>query len=255
MSNTMLFYKNVTALSRDAHKALKLDSVTGFEVAAKTHWVPTAGVEFYQASPHYPIVFVAEGSKDEEVVTPILLMGLEVGRNDYVAEDFSWKSGTYLPAFIRRYPFVIAAENKDAKEFTLCFDSSFSGFNEEKGKALFNEDGSNSQLLDETIQFINGFNAEMARTREFVDLLNKHQLLEKRSAQVVSSTKVSFKVQDFLVVSEEKLAKLDGDALVELNQKGYLGWIIAHLMSLANLPRLLDMHLVNKSKSKSKSKV
>ncbi|MBF7978369.1 MULTISPECIES: SapC family protein [Rahnella] len=251
MSNTMLFYKNVTALSRETHKALKLEPVTGFEVASNTHWVPTAGVEFYQASPHYPIVFVADGNEDKTAEMPIILLGLEAGKNDYVAKDFSWKSGTYLPAFIRRYPFVIAAENQDAEEFTLCFDSAFAGFNEKKGKPLFSKDGSNSEFLEESIQFINGFNAEMKRTREFVDCLNKHQLLEKRSAQIISSSKVPFNVQDFLVVSEEKMAKLEGKALEELNQKGYLGWIVAHLMSLSNLPKLLDMHLEKKDEKKA----
>lgn len=247
MSNTMLLYKNVTALSRDTHKSLKLDPVTGFEVAAKTHWVPTAGVELYQAAHHYPVVFVNENHNGDITTTPLLLLGLEAGRNDFVASDYSWKKGCYIPAFIRRYPFVIAAANKDASEFTLCFDSSFPGFNKKKGKALFTKEGKNSEFLEETLQFMNGFNIEMKRTREFVDLLNKHLLLEKCAAQIVSSTNVAFNVQDFLVVSEKKLANLDGEALVELNQKGYLGWITAHLMSLSNLPKLLDMHLENKS--------
>lgn len=90
----------------------------------------------------------------------------------------------------------------------------------------------------------------MERTKEFVALLTKFQLLEKRSADITSSTGASFKVQDFHVVSEAKLAKLTGEELVELNQKGYLGWIIAHLMSLANLPKLLDMHLANRKSAK-----
>lgn len=253
MSKAMLLYKDIIPLSRDKHKELKMGPITGFEIASKTHWAPTAGVEFIPASSHYPIVFVAEKKEEVEIVNPILMLGLEAGRNDFVAKDFSWKSGAYLPAFIRRYPFVIAAENEDSQEFTLCFDSTFAGIGDKKGKALFNRDGTNSEFLDETIQFVDGFNREMARTREFVRLLTKYELLEKRSAQIVSSTKVPFSVQDFLVVSEEKLAKLNGEALVELNEKGYLGLIFAHLMSLANLPKLLDMHLENKAQDNAKA--
>ncbi len=250
MSTTMLFYKNVTALSRDSHKKLKLDPVNGFDMAANTHWLPVVGGEFYQASPHYPIVFAAETKEGAEVITPILLLGLEAGHNDYVAKDMSWKAGTYLPAFVRRYPFVLASTDQASKDFTICFDKDFAGFNEKKGKELFNKDGSNSEFLDETIKFMNGFTVEMERTKEFVALLSKFQLLEKRNAEITSSTGASFKVQDFHVVSEAKLAKLTGEELVELNQKGYLGWIIAHLMSLANLPKLLDMHLANRKSAK-----
>ncbi|WP_159567142.1 SapC family protein [Budvicia diplopodorum] len=246
MSKTMLLYKNVSALSRDNHKSLKLKPVEGLAVAAETHWMPVAGAEFYPSSHHYPIVFISEGEKGKEVITPILLLGLEVGRNDYMSKDFTWKANTYLPAFVRRYPFVIATQDTKSKDFTLCFDADFAGFNDKEGKALFNEDGTNSEFLNETIQFMNGFNVEMERTREFANLLNEYELLETRSADIRSSTGVPFQVQDFLLVSEEKLSKLTGKQLTTLNQKGYLGWIFAHLMSLANLPNLLDMHLANK---------
>lgn len=250
MSNVMLFYKNVTALNRDEHKNLKLKPVEGFGFAEKTHWLPVAGVEFYQASRHYPIMFVAEGEGKDEVISPILLAGLELGHNAYVGKDHKWKADTYLPAFVRRYPFVPAtSEGKtDPNEFMLCYDADFAGFNTKEGTALFNEDGTESEFLKGAVQFLIGLNNDMQRTRVFVDELKKLDLLEKRSADIRNAAGATFQVQDFLVISEEKFAKLTGAQLEKLHKEGFLGWIFAHLMSLANLPALLDMHLAQKGK-------
>lgn len=246
MSKSMLLYKNITVLSREQHKALKLKTVEGFGFAADTHWLPIAGAEFYQAARYSSIVFVSEGPIGRETITPILLTGLEAGRNDYVSKDGKWKENTYLPAFVRRYPFVVAAQDENADELTICFDAAFSGFNKEEGTPLFNEDGTNSALLDEAIQFMTGFNVEMKRTREFAELLLELDLLERRSAEIRSNSGEVFHIQDFLLVNEAKLAKLTGDQLANLNEKGFLGWVFAHLMSLGNLPDLLSIHLSNK---------
>lgn len=251
MSKTMLLYNNVVALSREEHKSLRLTAVDGFEFAAHTHWLPVAGVEFYQASRSYPIVFASEGQGNDEKITAILLTGLERGSNDYVTNDGQWKRDTYLPAFIRRYPFVLASIENNTKEFTVCFDASFPGFNDREGGLLFNEDGSETELLNSAVQFLNGFNNDLQRTNEFVKELRKLKLLEKRSADVRNASGALFQVQDFLVVNEEKFSKLTGSQLSHLHQNGYLGWIYAHLMSLANLPVLLDLHIAKKNQLES----
>lgn len=246
MSNVMLLYKQVIALSRDDHKNFKLKPVEGFEFAAETHWMPIAGAEFSHAARHYPIVFVGEGDN----LRPILLMGLELGHNDYVGKGGAWKRESYLPAFVRRYPFVLADTGAKGKELTVCFDAAFPGWNETEGRELFTADGNNSGFLDEMLQFMNGFNAEMERTAAFVRELSRLNLLEKRSADIKSASGATFKVQDILVVEEQALAKLSGADLETLNKSGFLGWIFAHLMSLGNLTALLDLHLARKAVEK-----
>lgn len=240
----MLFYKNVTALSRDDHKGYKLKLVDGFEFAQETHWMPVAGVEFVHAARHYPVVFVGEGDK----LHPILLLGLEVGHNEYVNEDKAWKGDTYLPAFVRRYPFVLADTGAKSKELTVCFDAAFSGWNKTEGRELFLPNGENSEFLQEMLQFMNGFNVEMERTAAFMRELNRLNLLVKRSADIKSASGKTFQVQDILVVDETALSKLSGDDLETLNKAGFLGWIFAHLMSLGNLTALFDLHLARKAK-------
>lgn len=243
----MNIYKNITILSRDEHKTLKLNPMKGYAMAANIHWVPLAGTELALASHHYPVVFVSEMQHGKESVTPIALLGLKPGRNDFVAKDGSWFEHAYVPAFVRRYPFILASIPGDDPAPALCFDSAYPGFNKKSGKALFSRSGENSAWLNEVIAFMNGFNIEKRRTLEFTALLKKYDLLQNRTINIRNCDDVTFQVRDFLSINEEKLAALSADKLVTLNQSGYLGWIFAHIGSLTNLPKLLDLHLTNNS--------
>jgi len=72
---------------------------------------------------------------------PVILLSLQQSENVYLAEDGSWQ-GKYVPAFIRRYPFVLSQTDEQDKAF-LCIDESDPGFNlNQEGSALTNEDGS-----------------------------------------------------------------------------------------------------------------
>lgn len=105
-----------------------MKAIEGFEFAAHTHWLPVAGVEFYQAARSFPIMFASEGEGANEKVTAILLTGLERGSNDYISEDMKWAPNTYLPAFIRRYPFVLATSQEKTDDFMVCFGFIFPRF-------------------------------------------------------------------------------------------------------------------------------
>lgn len=237
---TMLLYKEIKALNRDEHKALKLKAAADCSFAANTHLVPLAGLEFFQAARHYPIVFIGEGEK----AMPIALLGLKEGHNGYLASDNQWQANTYIPAFVRRYPFVLAQD--DANQFTVCFDAAYEGWNEEDGRELFGEDGKNSEFLEEMIQFLQNFTAEMERTRLFVDKLNALQLLSSRTLKLTHNSGESFVLSDFQAVDEEKFLQLSDEQVLDLHKAGVLGWVYAHLMSLGNANQLFDDYLSKK---------
>lgn len=256
MPNTMLFYRQITPLSRDSHRNLKLRGGADYGFAAHTHWLPVAGTEFYQASRSIPIVFVTEGRSEDGQVLAVLLVGLEHGGNDYVSADMQWKAEAYVPAFVRRYPFMMATaggegEEKPDKDFTVCFDAAFPGFGTEEGVPLFNADGSAGALLEEAVQFMNGFQNDLDRTREFIGELRRLDLLKRHSADVRGPDGRLFQVKDILIVDEKKFSQLTGPQLASLHEEGFLGWIFAHLMSLANLPALLELHMAKNPVAKN----
>ena len=240
MSNQLLLYRQITALNRDAHRQLRLRQAEDASFAASSHLVPLAGVEFFQAARHYPILFVGDGAN----ASPIALLGLKAGHNGFVDADGQWQRNAYVPAFVRRYPFVLA--QKDQENFTVCFDREFAGWNEQDGQALFDAEGANSTYLDEMIRFLHNFTAEMERTRQFVAKLAELDLLAPRSLRMTHSNGESFVLSDFSAVDEEKFLKLADKKVLALNKAGLLGWVYAHLMSLGNANELFERHLAEK---------
>ena len=240
---TLLLYNDITLLNRERHRNLRLKPASSFSFAAGTHYVPLAAQEFYQAARDYPILFVGEG----ENMAPLALLGLEEGVNLHVDDDGTWTHGAYVPAFIRRYPFVLATNAED--RFSVCFDAGFEGWNEEEGQPLFEEEGKNTAFLDEVIEFLKGFTAEMNRTDDFVKTLNTMELLTRKTLNLKHPDGSTYRIDDFHAVDEEKFAQLDDQQVLELNQKGYLGLVYAHLISLGSANRLFDSHLKRRQAS------
>ncbi|MBM7063199.1 SapC family protein [Pseudomonas sp. UL073] len=238
---TMLLYKEIKALNRDEHKTLKLKPAADCAFAAHTHLVPLAGLEFFQAARHYPIIFIGQG----EQLMPIALLGLAEGQNTFLDATLQWQANTYVPAFVRRYPFVMAQDGSE--NFTVCFDAAYSGWNEEEGRELFGAEGENSAYLNEMIQFLQNFTREMERTRELVSTLNTLELLTPRTLQLTHPSGESFVLRDFQAVDEAKFAALSDEQVLSLHKSGFLGWIYAHLMSLGNANLLFERFLANKA--------
>jgi hypothetical protein len=229
---TMLIYDKIVPLNKERHKDLKL-SIDNLKFARGTHFVPMAAVELFHAARDLAVVFAGSDGKN---VGLIALLGVKEGENLFVDEDGKWDTETYLPAYFRRYPFVLAKGDND--NFTVCFDESYEGFSAEKGKELFAEEGKPSELLNNMVGFLDGYSRDMDRTRQFVERLQELDLLVKRELRVADKQGKSYFLRDLLLVDEEKLAKLDDATLGKLHRDGHLGWIYAHLVSVGNASRL-----------------
>lgn len=231
---TMLFYEKIVPLNRDRHRKLRVRA-SGHKAryAAGTHYVPMAGTEFYQAARDYAVLF-AGGEGDGG---PIALLGMREGENLFVEDDGAWAAGTYVPAFVRRYPFILA-RGEGGDNFTVCIDEEFSGFGESEGDLLFDDDGKDTAFLSRTVDFLNRFAAEMERTQAFVRRLAELELLVTRNLRLTDGKGRNFLLNDFRIVDEGRLAKLSDEEVGDLHRNGWLGWIYAHLISLGNVNRL-----------------
>ncbi|WP_455476201.1 SapC family protein [Bartonella sp. B17] len=245
MANIMLFYKEVTPINKITHKNLKFAPPSDMSFAKNTHWVPLASSEYFQAALDYPILFMsAEDDQKKRHYTSAALVGLSNDENDYIISDKSWKQNTYIPAFVRRYPFVLA-QIPNEKELSVCFDQQSGMFNEVAGTELFNSDGSISPFMEERIQFLESFKIAMEKTSEFIDTLVEMDLLSQKSINVKNDKGLSAQLEDFWIVDEEKLNKLSASQLAKLHKNGFLGKIFAHLMSMNNLLKILTLKSEN----------
>ena len=142
MATQLLFYTNAVPVNKERHADLSVKSGKDFGFARLVNSVPLLTVEFLRAAPEYAVVFAGDG----ENIIPVAILGAEAERNAFVKDDGSW-DGKYIPAFVRRYPFVFASSD-DGKNFTLCLDDGFDGCNTEgKGERLFDAEGNRTQYL------------------------------------------------------------------------------------------------------------
>lgn len=230
-----MFYDKPVSLNRETHKNFKIAPSGDFKFAAKTNSIVLAGVEFIEASKEYPIVFA---KISDEVMAPVALLSLRNDENLYVDAEGKWDA-RYIPAFVRRYPFVLA-ESNDAKQFTVCIDEAFPGLNEKDGQPLFNEAGENTPFLQNALDFMDNYQAQYRLSESFVKKLKELDLFTDISAKAELAGGKSYLLNGVSIIDEQKLLKLKQKDAYELFQSGYMGWIYAHLMSLSNMSRLLD---------------
>lgn len=232
MSNVM-FYSKPVAVNRDQHRTTKIGPVADFSFTAKTNSVALTGVEFTEACKEYPIVFAKVGERK----VPVALLGLRDDENLYVDAAGKWDD-CYIPAFVRRYPFVLA--ESDGDQFVVCIDEASSAFNAKEGQPLFDKEGVNTPFLDGALNFLNAYQAQMKRTENFVKQLDDQGLFTEMSAKTELADGRSFLFNGLYVIDEQKLLGLKEKKAGEFVKSGEAGWIYAHLISLSNMSKLVD---------------
>lgn len=228
-----LFYKELEALNVSQHGKMKIRPLRSMPEIGRTHGIPVTVDEFSLAQRHYPIVF---SIGDNPV--PIALMGLNEGVNVFLDESGHAidNAQIYIPAYIRRYPFMLARLRPDSDELSLCFDPTAGAVGEfDEGELLF--DGDQPSATTKTIlDFCEQFETAGQRTSAFMDELNKSGLLmEGEVAIQPEGAEQPFIYRGFRMVDEEKLRDLRGDELRRMNQNGMLPLIYAHLFSLSQM--------------------
>jgi len=230
----LLFYNKPVALNKTVHKNLRIKPTDGdFGFARTTNSVILAGVEFSKAAKEYPIVFAKAG----EGVVPVALLGVRNAENLFVAEDGSWDA-RYVPAFVRRYPFVLA-ETGSVAQRVVCIDEGFPGFSADDGEPLFVADEP-TPTLQQAMNFLEDYQAHYVRTEAFLKRLQALDLLVSLNARVDLVDGQQFGLSGLLVVDEKKLLALNDAAALALFKSGELAWIYCHLMSLGCLSAMVD---------------
>lgn len=231
-----LFYKEPVAITLDRHRELTVAaSPCGYAFAAAASNVMLAAVEFFEACRDYPIIF---SSADDGTITPLALLGVQTGENLFVDNGGAWKA-TYIPAYVRRYPFIPA--DTGSQEFPVCIDQSFDGLNIDGGQRLFSDEGEQTDYCRQIQAFIRDFQSQPAVTAAFTAKLSELGLFRSMDANIQLNNGAAFQLQGFLIVDENNLARLGDVAVLDLFRKGYLGLIYAHLTSVKNLARLIEM--------------
>jgi hypothetical protein len=227
-----LFYNAIEPLNATQHAKMKVRTMLRMPQIAQTHAIPVTVDEFTLVQRHYPIVFSVGDNP-----IPIALFGLNEGVNVYLDEDGRpLDTSIYIPAYVRRYPFLLARLRPDSDELSLCFDPTANAVGDfDEGQALFDGDEP-SEATKAILQFCEQFEAAGQRTAAFVEELTKADLLMDGEVAIQpEGFQQPFVYRGFRMVDEEKLRNLRGDELRRMNQNGILPLLYAHLFSLAEM--------------------
>ena len=242
VSGSLPLYKSPEPISFPAHggKGLKWAD-RPFDFLAETHFVPVTLGEFGIASSQFPIIFLGDQK------TPVAAMGLTAGQNLFVdPQTGQYERHSYLPGYVRRYPFVSATHTEEDDRFTVCIDSGSVLFSDKPDEPLFNDKGEASPFLERAVDFVRRFEDDVLQTRGFVTRMEELGLFDEQQAtfqprdaqgQAVGDPQV---IASYQAIAGEKLKALDPKVLAELRDNAYLGAIYAHMLSMTRWETLIS---------------
>lgn len=236
-NNLPIFYKDLMPLNSRDHATWRARPATKAPWLAGTHAVPLTVEEFPQAARHYPIIFAVG-----ENPVPLALMGLNEGVNVFVEDDGTVKDNVYVPAYARRYPFLLAKLTPETDELSLCFDPTVDLIGDfEDGEPLF-VDGQPSDVTKGALQFCENFEQAGFRTQQFIEDVTKADLLMDGEVSIQQAgVEQPFVYRGFKMINQEKLRDMRGDQLRAWAQNGLLPLLYAHIFSLDLISAVFGM--------------
>ena len=239
--NLPLFYNDLMPLNSRDHAKFRNRMVDSAKWLADQHAIPLTADEFVQAQRDFPIVFSAGDNP-----VPLALMGLNEGVNTFVDAEGKITDPVYLPAYVRRYPFMLARLNPQSEELSLCFDPTSEAVGSfEEGETLFGGDAQPSENTQRILEFCDSFEQAGQRTKAFIEELKKHDLLMDGEIGISLTDRPDqpFTYRGFQMVNREKLAEIPAAQLETWNKNGFLMIVHAHLFSLDQMRKIFERQI------------
>ena len=227
-------YNNLEAINKITDKNVSIKEIKDYSFAKTQMNSPITISEFYESCKDYPIFFVKD-SNNSWMAT--VMLGYKEKENIFVDEKGIWAKHKYIPAHIRRYPFIFVTDNKSS-QLTLGVEKDYKiKTQKDENRKLFDKDGNNSKFLNGILGFLNQYQKDSIETSSFIKQLDEWELLEEKNAKVIVSKDEQYNINGFYVVNEEKLKHLSKKRKEELFNKNAIPLITAHLISLSNIKR------------------
>lgn len=234
-SNLPLFYKNPVMLDKQFHADMSLTDSLTFSFASKVNAVPVSIVELPNVMQFYPIAFSSQAP-----ATPLAILGLRDNENLFVDENGVWLENTYIPAYIRRYPFIFAADDTGEK-LTLCIDGDEGILEKGDKNPLFTAEGELTDLTKNALEFCRSYQAAAEQTQGFSEAIEKSDILIDRHAEARLNSGEVITLSGFRQIDENKFYELPKETIQEWHDKRWNGFIYAHLLSIGNWQRLFQL--------------
>ena len=227
-------YNNLEAINKITDKDVSIKEIKDYSFAKTQMNSPITISEFYESCKDYPIFFVKDANNSWMAT---VMLGYKEKENTFVDEKGIWAKHKYIPAHIRRYPFIFVTDNKSS-QLTLGVEKDYKiKTQKDENRKLFDKDGNNSKFLNGILGFLNQYQKDSIETSSFIKQLDEWELLEEKNAKVIVSKDEQYNINGFYVVNEEKLKHLSKKRKEELFFIYAIPLITAHLISLSNIKR------------------
>jgi len=233
-SELPLFYKNPQPLEPGRHPKAGLSPISNFKFSRITNAVAITTSEFSTAAFNYPIVFSTTSP-----VVPFAVVGIRDNENLFVNAEGRWREDAYIPAYVRRYPFIFS-EVPNTDRLILCVDEDSDQYETESTQPFF-IDGKPSENLQRALKFSEMFHGQLDETRRFTTWLEENGMLEEKVARADMANGQSYTMRGFRLINPEKINTLTDVQILELHKKGWLALLYFHLQSTQHWPALSRM--------------
>lgn len=226
-------YKSVTVLNANEHRDFRFTPVSDLFFAKEMNIIPISFSEVKMLCCDYPVVFIGGDSPYLAIVVGID----EKGKNLAIDESGKWR-GEYVPAFLRRYPFVLVKADDD--NLVLGFDMESGCFSDPSGKVMFTKSGNLSKFVKDHMKFLEDFEREYRITSVMAQILDQKNILSD-STVTITQGEESKNIGGFKVVDSEKLSQLDDETLSKWVRDGWVELLSLHKFSIKNFNKIVSL--------------
>jgi hypothetical protein len=222
--NLPLFYKNPRVLDRTLDAKRKIRRLGNYLFAQSANAIPMVIDEFPIAATQYPIVFLATAEP-----TPAIVTGVKLNTNLFINPEGQWETGFYVPAYVRRYPFILVDDPVN-KQMVLCIDEGSSLLSDDGDMPLF-ENGKPSEITDKALQFCAALKQQGEMTDAFMKAVVQQKLLVERTIELEIPNSDKLSVSGFMTIDENRFQSMSDDVFTAWRHQGWIGLVYAHLLS------------------------
>jgi len=229
-----LLYKNPVQLSRARHGNMSFKPLKDYSFAREVNSVPVHIGEFPLLVRHYPIIF----TKTPPAMA-VAILGISRNQNLFVDREGRWKPETYVPAYVRRYPFILE-DNPHDEKLALCIDEGADAFEMNNSQPFF-ENGGVAEVTRRALSFCDEFRTMIDVTRNFCDFLERDEVLVEKNAEINLPGGELRKIQDFRIIDEDRFDKLTDKRILQYRKRKFLHPAYLQMVSINNWALLSDM--------------
>ncbi|MGQ0675116.1 MAG: SapC family protein [Rhodospirillales bacterium] len=245
-----LLYRRLEPLSTERHANLRLHRPDDFSFARDAGVVPLTLTEFQSAAQYYPIVFL-QGPTGKQPM-PVAILGSRPQENLYVDAGGRWRPGHYVPAYLRRFPFITGDDARPGKAVVFV-DVESDKLSASEGRALFVK-GEATEFAKGAIELCQRYHQAAALTERFAAALAAAGVLADRVIEAKDQTGQKLAWRGMKAVDSAKLVKTDAKEFLLWRDRNWLAPIYLHQFSLGHFGEIAASTLAAQSLRAGKTK-